>query len=715
MATLFPGSIDSFTSYTDNVTVIYAADMNKVREALIQLENQLVGKLHANVKEYGAVGDGTTDDTAAIQAAVDAVEAGGGGTVFVPQGTYKLSATITIGSHVYFRGVGRNAVTFVHSSAFSGFAFELYDVNGASDRNVFGQSHFQILEGFTIEDRNSADTLETPTGRTEAHEGIYLHDIDWAFVRDVFVRDLKGRSLHLGNEVRECAFDNFHSFNCGDSATTKAAVTLDTDTGDANNTIYFFRSRIIYPDYYAVHIYGDLPSRLVYFTNSQIEGGGGGTGSPGYGDARPYHLFHVERCRSLYLLQCNLTNPGQDKACVNLEGMSGSPVGTASFVQCYMGDYSGTTTGGQGIRVNYATNVIVNGCEFSNCPDGDIDVTSVGGQTVYVSPDVLFSGTGFVGSYVGKVSGRINSSDFRFDGRNMYVDSLSMTAARTKLGFRGDSDTGRYKLGSYAVDGTQNAMTAIITPYKEDGNLPTTGTLLRFGGHGDYESSKVIVQASGGLAMLRGAGAPSDSGLGLTGLAVDGLTYWDSTNSMIWVRESGNWIAQTPAFINRVGQSAWSNTASETTIYTRSIGANLLGSDRMLRLTWFGDIMNNTASTTPAGTFKVKFGATTLYNDTTVALPVGGTTRMPIMFQVLLANLSTSSQVMNGTMMLGTGGGATTGIGNIGDDETHSTATFIGSSAIDTTSSADFAVTWQWNTLNGDLEFRRLYAILELV
>ena len=41
-----------------------------------------------NVKDFGATGDGSTDDTAAIQAAID--EAGGGG-VFVPNGTYIVS------------------------------------------------------------------------------------------------------------------------------------------------------------------------------------------------------------------------------------------------------------------------------------------------------------------------------------------------------------------------------------------------------------------------------------------------------------------------------------------------------------------------------------------------------------------------------------------------------------------------------------------------
>lgn len=50
-----------------------------------------------SVKDFGAVGDGVADDTAAIQAAIDAVGAAGGGTVFIPTGVYAISSTIQLG------------------------------------------------------------------------------------------------------------------------------------------------------------------------------------------------------------------------------------------------------------------------------------------------------------------------------------------------------------------------------------------------------------------------------------------------------------------------------------------------------------------------------------------------------------------------------------------------------------------------------------------
>lgn len=52
-----------------------------------------------SVREHGAVGDGTADDTAAIQQAIDAAAAAGGGRVVLPAGRY-LSRPLTLRSRI---------------------------------------------------------------------------------------------------------------------------------------------------------------------------------------------------------------------------------------------------------------------------------------------------------------------------------------------------------------------------------------------------------------------------------------------------------------------------------------------------------------------------------------------------------------------------------------------------------------------------------------
>lgn len=63
-----------------------------------------------DVQEYGAAGDGVTDDTAEINAAVAAAELAGGGVVYLPEGTYLISSEILIDDdHVTVCGAGRSA------------------------------------------------------------------------------------------------------------------------------------------------------------------------------------------------------------------------------------------------------------------------------------------------------------------------------------------------------------------------------------------------------------------------------------------------------------------------------------------------------------------------------------------------------------------------------------------------------------------------------
>ena len=59
----------------------------------------LAGGPAFNVRQYGATGDGTTMDTAALQQAIDAAANAGGGTVILPVGKY-LSGSLDLKSHV---------------------------------------------------------------------------------------------------------------------------------------------------------------------------------------------------------------------------------------------------------------------------------------------------------------------------------------------------------------------------------------------------------------------------------------------------------------------------------------------------------------------------------------------------------------------------------------------------------------------------------------
>lgn len=59
-----------------------------------------------DVTSYGAQGDGTADDSNAIQAAVDAANSRGGGTIVFPAGVFRVTRGITIYSRIVLRGAG---------------------------------------------------------------------------------------------------------------------------------------------------------------------------------------------------------------------------------------------------------------------------------------------------------------------------------------------------------------------------------------------------------------------------------------------------------------------------------------------------------------------------------------------------------------------------------------------------------------------------------
>ena len=69
--------------------------------------------------DYGAVGDGIANDTAAFQAAIDACSAAGGGAVSVPAGKFLIAGHLSLPDNVALVGVfaGPHACSLHESAA----------------------------------------------------------------------------------------------------------------------------------------------------------------------------------------------------------------------------------------------------------------------------------------------------------------------------------------------------------------------------------------------------------------------------------------------------------------------------------------------------------------------------------------------------------------------------------------------------------------------
>jgi hypothetical protein len=66
--------------------------------ALTKVHNRMISGSSYNIRDYGAVGDGSTDDAAAFTAAANAINTAGGGNLYIPasSGNYVINTNVTI-------------------------------------------------------------------------------------------------------------------------------------------------------------------------------------------------------------------------------------------------------------------------------------------------------------------------------------------------------------------------------------------------------------------------------------------------------------------------------------------------------------------------------------------------------------------------------------------------------------------------------------------
>ncbi|MDF2725579.1 MAG: algE1 [Paenibacillus sp.] len=166
-----------------------------------------------SVKEYGAVGDGITDDTAAIQAAIDAAGIAGGGVVFLPPGTYSVKRSSPARSYNYSLLIKESNVT-VEGSGMGASILKMADgENGTVLRTVINNQSIDgplakalsnvRIANLTIDGNWSNVTWAGPTGMESSgiydQNGLTLSTTSNSKVENVHIKNIAQDGLSGGS------------------------------------------------------------------------------------------------------------------------------------------------------------------------------------------------------------------------------------------------------------------------------------------------------------------------------------------------------------------------------------------------------------------------------------------------------------------------------------------------------------------------------------
>ena len=144
-----------------------------------------------NAKEFGALGDGVTDDTATIQAAIDNI-AGTGGTLLLPKGTYMINAIthLLLKSNMTFymeKGVTLKAMPNNRKN------YGILKIDNAANINVIG--------GLLLGER---DQHQGSTG--EWGMGLEIYASKNIVIEDVTATNNWGDGFYVGNRTNNIQF-----------------------------------------------------------------------------------------------------------------------------------------------------------------------------------------------------------------------------------------------------------------------------------------------------------------------------------------------------------------------------------------------------------------------------------------------------------------------------------------------------------------------------
>jgi len=171
-----------------------------------------------SVRDFGAVGDGKTDDTAAFQKALDAANQAGGGVVYAPRGNYFFAGHLSVPAAVTLRGMWESVPSHVGirnagaaKPTDDGTTFLVTESQGKEDATPFITLHDNCtLKGVVIyypQQKPAEEPQPYPyaiamRGKNPAVLGVELlnpyNGIDAAHNERHLIRDVHGQPLRRG-------------------------------------------------------------------------------------------------------------------------------------------------------------------------------------------------------------------------------------------------------------------------------------------------------------------------------------------------------------------------------------------------------------------------------------------------------------------------------------------------------------------------------------
>lgn len=190
----------------------------------------------ADAHDFGAIGDAGTDDTVAIQAAIDAAAATFGASVWIPEGSYLISAVLIVPEGVTIQGAGGYVFHYLRGTTLQtavGYNGDIFQGETVDDPTTYW-SHGVRIESLALRGRRA-------TGQT-AGSGIRMCMGEGAVIRDVVGINFPESVVRLQKALAPARIYNLVAYESQyglswDTAPLGGVLDVYGITGDGNDSL----------------------------------------------------------------------------------------------------------------------------------------------------------------------------------------------------------------------------------------------------------------------------------------------------------------------------------------------------------------------------------------------------------------------------------------------------------------------------------------------